>query len=394
MRTFWLAALILLLPGFCFAQDNKLENLVKIRFKLETIESLEENNTISQETASQAKKKYLREAAEILHKKNITEDGLKSLTADVKLETPGTLSKLSRHITLINICWITAGLLFSLAIARLVYLYVIPTVAQLSAEAMQFTAYTVCLTVIGSAQALPSMLIIPVVFVGCLGLLGCLYLTETLYFDDNAIHRFFDTQGRYAIYSTLLTFAWAIAAISYNSDVIGFLATMAAVSALGFSVLITPFCYFIGFSSEAAVPRATFAAGFVLLIYSLTQLTGVILADYLEVFRTGVMFVGSFTYFIGMLIMSSKYYTENFLHYLIMQAMMILSGAGALVVGTLHHIETLQQIGGTLFYLYALEKYFEIPWGATSWAWITLFLSGLLYAGALFAQANPTYFLF
>ena len=195
------------------------------------------------------------------------------------------------------------------------------------------------------------------------------------------------------LYCSLLFIAWSAAAVYYSSTLLGFIAVAAFVSALGFSIIVTPLCYFIGFKDDEAIVRGTLAGGTMVGIYTLIATTGIVVPTYLEIFRTGVMWIGTFVYFIGLLIMASKYYSKDF-QYLFMQALMIASGVLAIGVGSLYEIATLQRIGGTLFYLYVIEKYFEIPWGKGSWAWVTLLFSGLLYAGAWFASANPAYFLF
>jgi len=50
--------------------------------------------------------------------------------------------------------------------------------------------------------------------------------------------------------------------------------------------------------------------------------------------------------------------------------------------------------GGTLFYIYVLEKYYEIPWEGRGWAWSLLGLAGLLYVFVIVATRKPEYFIF
>jgi len=392
----WIIALLLaLVPAFSYGQDaSQLEHLARIRLHLETVFQLQTEGALSAQQATIQKTKYLGEAAKILKKENLTEEELFSLTDEIKLEAPGTLAKLAGYITLVNIIWVTAAFLLAIAIGWLVFLYIFPLVKELSEVAIEFSSYATCMTIIGASQGLPDVAIVPTAFTGCLLLMGCLYLTEKYHFRGRNYRPYHRSTPRFAIYSGLLFVAWGAAAVFYQSSLIGFIAVGAAVSSLGFSILVTPLCYCIGFEDDAAIIRGTTAAGITVAVYTLIQTTGLLVPEYLELFRTGVMFIGTFVYFIGLLIMASKYYTKNARHYLLMQFLMITSGVAAISVGSIFDITTLQRIGGTIFYLYAIEKYFEIPWGEASWAWITLFFSGLLYGGAWFASANPTYFLF
>jgi hypothetical protein len=103
--------------------------------------------------------------------------------------------------------------------------------------------------------------------------------------------------------------------------------------------------------------------------------------------------MGPFVYFLGILILASKWYFED-LRYLLMQVICVASGVLALWLGSVYGMPMLLGIGGTLFYLYIIEKYYEIPWECTGWAWSLLGLAGILYGFAVFAQAHPQYFIF
>lgn len=390
MRTVFVAMILAFMPIFSvYGQDaDQLAQLARIKLHIETVEQLHQEGGLNEAQTAAQTSKYLTQAAKILKKEDLSRDELFTLTKDVELEAPGALSKLAGYITLVNIVWLTAAILMAIAIGWLVMLYVVPFVAELSDVAIQFVAYSTTLTIVGASQSLPDIAVVPSAFVGCLLMIGCLALTENFHFS-----RASNAQTRMTLYCSLLFIAWSAAAVYYSSTLLGFIAVAAFVSALGFSIIVTPLCYFIGFKDDEAIVRGTLAGGTMVGIYTLIATTGIVVPTYLEIFRTGVMWIGTFVYFIGLLIMASKYYSKDF-QYLFMQALMIASGVLAIGVGSLYEIATLQRIGGTLFYLYVIEKYFEIPWGKGSWAWVTLLFSGLLYAGAWFASANPAYFLF
>jgi len=397
MRSWIFALMLVLMPAFSYAQDTpQLEQLARIRLHIETVQQLQQEGGLTQQQASAQKTKYLQEAAKIVNRETLTEEQLTALTGDVKLEAPGTLARLAGYITLVNITMVTAAILLAIAISWLCYLYIYPLVKELSDVAIEFGAYTSTACLIGSSQGLPEVAVVPTAFIGCLLLLGCLSLTEKYHFSQ--IGNWKNTSTRFVVYNSLLFLVWGAAAVFFQSSLIGFIAVGAAVTALGFSVLVTPLCYCIGFEDNDAVVRGTSAAGIAVVIYTLIKTSGIAVSSDVEVFRTGVMFIGTFVYFIGLLILSSKWYSgfegKISIHWFMMQLLMIASGIAAISVGSIFEVGTLQKIGGTLFYLYAIEKYFEIPWGKTSWAWVTLFFAGLLYLGSLFASANPTYFIF
>jgi hypothetical protein len=124
----------------------------------------------------------------------------------------------------------------------------------------------------------------------------------------------------------------------------------------------------------------------------------------IEVFRGGMSFMGSLVYFLGILIMSSRHYCRNgsfmssgdtnWLQYSFMQLITVVSGLLALYLGTVFEIHPMASIGGTLFCLYILEKYSDIPWDGVGYYWSFAGLGALLYSFSVIASRYPSYFLF
>ena len=113
---------------------------------------------------------------------------------------------------------------------------------------------------------------------------------------------------------------------------------------------------------------------------------------YFHIFSTGALFMGTFVYFLGLLIICNKWYPhEDGGHYAIHQILAVASGIAALAIGSIFAISQLQQIGGTFFFLYLIEKYTEIPF-SKHWGWFIFILGGLLYLGGLFMSSHPEYF--
>ncbi len=61
-------------------------------------------------------------------------------------------------------------------------------------------------------------------------------------------------------------------------------------------------------------------------------------------------------------------------------------------IGSIWNIGPLQGIGGTFFFLYIIDKYFEIPAWKKHWAIATLGFGIMLYVSTLIMRAYPTYF--
>jgi hypothetical protein len=73
----------------------------------------------------------------------------------------------------------------------------------------------------------------------------------------------------------------------------------------------------------------------------------------------------------------------------------VVSGISALYFGTALGSAAVVGVGGAFFYVWLLEKYFEIVDTARIHAaWAMLFLSGILYFMAWNAMQHPEYFIF
>lgn len=96
-------------------------------------------------------------------------------------------------------------------------------------------------------------------------------------------------------------------------------------------------------------------------------------------------------FYIGLLIMSSKWYASA--NYWFMQLLTIGAGIGALYFGNIYGIGLLSGIGGTFFCLYLIEKYGELPWKTVGYSWGLLGFGVLVSVLAKIALTNPQYFI-
>ncbi|MBI2463240.1 MAG: hypothetical protein HYV65_03355 [Candidatus Spechtbacteria bacterium] len=185
----------------------------------------------------------------------------------------------------------------------------------------------------------------------------------------------------------ILFLVWSAVALYYQNEVVGFIAVAAFMGMLGFSVLIAPGMYALGFEDEDAVAKATTAAFMVLGVFvGLHVLRTTI--PYMQVFEQGALWMGSFVGYLGLLIASSRWY-GNARTYPIMQVTTILLGFAAIAVGSVFGVPQLLGIGGTFFVLYLIEKPFEIPVdSAIGYAFIGLLVALCVGGGVWWAQNN------
>jgi hypothetical protein len=321
--------------------------------------------------------------------------------------------KTGGFFTFLNIVWFFASLIVIIALSWLCFVY-------MGANAIEFLGYVLCALGLASGLIFPSLgiwFVVP----ACLLLFALLMLTENLHFKehrgiglgkrrsssygDEGDHQLKPGTGwlsfsLWQVQFAILTIVYGGAALAYNSQVLGFMTIMALEGLLGFTVLVGPLCICTGFQSDKVIPRATAASFMILAVYLLTRISG---GDpgMFHVFQTGAFFIGTFVYFLGLLILSSWYYyawsyrdnrERTPAQFWLMQVVTIASGCAALYVGSVFGIGTLLGVGGTFFVIYLMEKYTELPWSEIGFAWGLLGAGLLLFGAAWFAYHHPQYF--
>ncbi len=393
-----------LIPSITFAQtglenlsEAQIQALITIKYNLATLDDLQERGVLSADMAEAERQHYLAKAQTVIGEPLELDqllallDRFDSRQLD---ETQGMLQRISGFFTFINIIWTISSILLVIAVGWLIRLYIVPILKQIPAVVYEALIYMACLAFIGGGQWFARGIDQFIVLPGCLGLVGALIFTNKLH--NESLQKFYKRNRLepFTLHSFILFLIWAGVAIIYQSVLIAFMAVIALEAFLGFSVLVTPLCYYIGFRKKSIIPRAMAASFLLLLFYIVVRITRIEL-PYFDIFSVGVLFMGSFVYFIGLLIVSSKWYKhKDAQHYIVMQLLTIVSGIQALFFGSVWQISQLQGIGGTFFFLYLLEKYFELPWLKKRWAWATLGLSIILYLSSLVIRQYPQYFLF
>ena len=291
--------------------------------------------------------------------------------------------------TFVHVLWMTGAFAVVLALTILFRHYLTWLIRRVPIRIWEVVLYLVCAGLIAAGLIMPKSYTLAPVMPGCLGFLGCFYFSKYL-------HNF-RPQGWMA---WLFVPVWGAAALLYHNETLGFFTVVAALAGLGFFAGMVPGIVYLGFRNSSVIPRTTTAAGAILAVHVSLHCLGLAPAI-LEPFRTGMGFLGTFVYLLGLLILSSLHFARRgwsserrWPRYIAMQTLTIASGVAVIYFGSVYRVESLLGIGGTFFYLFLLEKYYELPWRGVGWAWALLGTGGILYGFALFAQAHPEWFFF
>ncbi|MDO8599441.1 MAG: hypothetical protein Q7S02_04995 [bacterium] len=333
-------------PSF---SESTTQRLLPFRYKIEAAQEMIAAGEITQQQGQAATRRYLTAALDVAGTPLLLEQLLALEGTPVESTELTGLQKLAGLATAVNIAWVVAGILVLVAVVLLFtyFLSAGPTfwevVLYIASSAFLYAAWR-------SSPGVATYL----AFTGAATLAGALGFTWTAH--GIAKDRSERTQAT-SYFATVMAFE-AILALALGNAAIGFLAVMALMGALGFSVAVIPFGYAVGFENEKVMARATNAAFAILVGFVLLKALGQ--HTPLAVFETGAYFMGAFVGYLGLLIMASKWYDRS-ANYALMQFVMIVAGVSAIIVGSILHIGELQKIGGTFLGLYAIEKLTEIP---------------------------------
>ncbi len=390
--------------------NNQLTALEQIEAKIQVVDELAGRHKITADEAMAADLMFCQDAAQILGHQ-VTPDQLKVLVAGAPQQSGLSLFW--------NIVIVIAGVMVVIAVLGLIGFYLRDLLAQIPPVIYEFLAYVATAGTIFSGYFLhpfhlglvrvePLWFVIP----GALALVGCITLTNELHFSSSEnkrynVHMGPDLINFPTVLFALCTIAWAALALFYYRlfpetgipHVLAFGAVIALQASLGFSVLTMPGCVFLGWENDQQVPKSVFSSFIILAAYVFMKLTHG-LNGALALFEPGAIFMGAFVYYLGLLLMSSKWYVwaternrSSGSNYILLQFLTIVSGIAALYFGSAFNLGALLGVGGTFFALYLLEKYYEIPWKGVGWFWSLLGVAGILYALVGFANNNPQYFI-
>lgn len=158
----------------------------------------------------------------------------------------------------------------------------------------------------------------------------------------------------------LLTVVWGAAAVWHGNEIAGFATVMAAMACLGFSVLVLPMTYFIGFNDEKSINRAGASGLALCLLLVFERWAGSPIASF-EVFRTGMEWLGPFVFALAILINSSRWAMDvTKTSYLGQQVMAVSAYSALIIAGGTFQIDALLNVGTGFMVLWLIEKPFEV----------------------------------
>lgn len=378
-------AICLAAPAYAGEQiafsEEVARELVPLRNNVQVLRDMSAAGVVSAQQAQTGATRYLEIAAKVAGRQ-VTVEELLAISVDQPVKLTG-LQKFAGYITFVNTMWVFAIIV---GVTCFIYLFgrLIVEIAGLflaiPAWFYEFLLYAFSLTLILKGDYFRPGVGQYVALTGCLAFAGALIIS--------GIRLKLSAPGSFFL---ILTAVWGFVALLYSSSLIGFFAVIALMGALGFFVAIHPLVYVIGFKDEDSVGRATAAAFCLLAAFVALQIFGIPLA-HLSVFQPGVLFMGSFVGFLGLLIASTRWYPRRY-PWPLFQLIAIAAGIGALYFGTVYQLPELAKIGGTFFALYLLEKFCEVPVeGRVGYACLGLIGSGAVYWFCLTVKNNPDFF--
>ena len=151
-------------------------------------------------------------------------------------------------------------------------------------------------------------------------------------------------------WGALLALFWAVVAVGYQQQAVGFLAVAATLAVMGLFIGVGTGCYVFGFRDRHALLRGTLAGAGMTAVFAVLAAARVDLGM-LEVLGSPALWLGAFAWVLGVLILSVKRFAAG--AYLARQAVALLSMAGALAFGLVFAVRELVPMAGTfqMFYL-------------------------------------------
>lgn len=370
----WTIVFVGILMVYVNGQSESLpKSIEELKKYYDVIDHLEKRGILTREVSDREKRLYLKEATKLAGRTEL-------LTVEEFL----TWKQRQIIVSFSNIIAILAGIIVIIAVTILMGMFLGPWLIHLPVIFWESIFYSICFY----AMILTSN--------SWLIFLGCLAFVATISFTFR-VHRIRQSNAG-LLMSWICCSVWTIVAIYQQNQEAGYLAVMALESALGFVVFAGQLVIMIGFQKEKVIPSATMASFVLVLLGSLLHLQQ--RANFLTIpFTRPLLFLGTFVYFIGMIILTSGLYKgwrEKRLIFWILQALAFFSGLAAMFFGPMLEIPFIQAIGGTMLVIWLLEKYVEIaPWTNVFTCAGSLFGFGaLLYGFAYFLQKNPEYFIF
>ncbi len=282
------------------------------------------------------------------------------------------LQRAAGYVTLLNVAKVFGAALVGVGVL-FVFGGIIVRIVYHMRILLEVLGYAASFALIASGHWLPDPAYLTwTVFIGCLLFAGTVFATLWIHNIKGD-----DPKQLAAIFMVV----WGAVAVFYSMPEVGFLAVGALMTILGFSVIIGNLSYTFGFEDEKMIPSATVSAILLLAIFLVIHVFVPDAPPFIAVFKSGMFWIASFVGFIGLLIMSSRYYASG-QNYIGMQIITVVLSIAAVGVGLVFGLNPLVGIAGTFFVLYLASKPVELPQSGMTTFGITLMLSGGIVYGA------------
>jgi len=211
-------------------------------------------------------------------------------------------------------------------------------------------------------------------------------------------------QNTFVFGSLWICIIWVPMSIYYESYILSWLTVMTFYQCIGFSVICTGLCYYIGFEDDDGMIRATFTSIIILLIFTVLRVGGVTSSKIIQIYSAPFTTFGSIVLHLALLIISYRYfypYSRNYSYnyrehprfvynYYVRQAYMIVTILLSLFFGNVYGIAGLRNTAYTFIGLYGYSKYAEMHFEKRWNGWVFVFIFSLaLYQTALYLHSNP-----
>jgi hypothetical protein len=326
----------------------------------------------------------------------------------------GIVARVVGLLSFVNIIWLISiiGLLFTLApclgvvarpllegIKKLFSSVLIPVLTlawnRLILPMLEPLSYAICLMFFAQGIRFPPEVGFYVSLTGTLGSVLAFVYSTTLHIHDNSG----DKRKFLQVLYVFVALGWFPAAVLLQSKLLGFFTVIALFCALGFSVICTGLCWFIGFNDEDSMNRVTITSSLMLAVMVVVRIVFIVafptnmisvnaMSMWMAPFSTALWTFSAISLGLSLLISSSRWYRND--AYAKFNSLMILYLALAVGCGSNLGINSLFNVGCTFGVIWMGEKFGELPVWHDSAAIVLLFLSfAALYLIALFLNANP-----
>ena len=415
--------------------DEQFEVLIEIKKSFTEIDQQIENKSLSNNQAKGARifvlNHYRAQMAQPLPIEKLRTLAL-SCMQDERCREKTIMDTFSGVFNFVNIMWFIASLLILFGIItvlmaykkivlrvlaiikRLIYklwqpvgklLYaifslVLPTAAKLLKSIpvlfYEFLSVFVTLMIIYLAQFSSAASQAYIVFIG--NVLFMLASSLLFYRNRNAIGEFYKRYVRYlpirpiTLLMSIIVLNWTLCTVIYQSQLLGVFTIALLLIWRGFGIVPTSLFYSFRHNGRKNLVRGTLGALLLLTIYIIVSIFELNI-PYYHNFESGLKYLGSYVFYIGLLIVSNKWVCRRYhFNFWFFQAISIVAGFSALYLGSVYDLSILRGLGGIFLALYMILKPLDFHWRKKRMAWMLLIFGVLLFAVAQVISSYPEFF--